>query len=114
MISPPPFHPSDNSTHTFHSMDTESQKRIVHISFATLKCLVHEFIVHPEIQGGLNVNVKFSPALLFLVCDIGPQIFSPHLGPNVTVSMVNFLKIYYCALFKIMFHSSILTVFLAR
>jgi hypothetical protein len=35
-ISPPAFRPSDNSTRMYQSLDTESQKRLVHISFSTL------------------------------------------------------------------------------
>ncbi len=37
----------------------------------------------------------------------GPQISSPHLGPNVTVSMVSFLEIYYSELFEKLFHLSV-------
>ncbi len=35
-ISPPAFRPSDNWTRMFRSVGTESQKRLVQLSFATL------------------------------------------------------------------------------
>jgi hypothetical protein len=41
-----------------------------------------------------------------------PQIFSPHLGPNVTVFEVNFLVYYYSALFKNVFHINVAGVIL--
>jgi hypothetical protein len=64
MFRPPLFGPDDNSTFTFHPMETGSQKRFIHVTLWTLERCVLKLLVNSHLEGGQNVTGTFCPPQL--------------------------------------------------